>query len=107
MDQKRRTEILLVSQTILIILLLYWMFLESQSNAYFRAWLSQNFPLGLVLLNEWVVALAITELALVTGYWISRLETGPAVSKPRIKKPERVDEPFREPQLEARPVRGR
>jgi hypothetical protein len=104
MDQKRRTEILLVSQTILIILLLYWMFLESQSNAYFRAWLTQNFPLGLVLLNGWVVALAITELALVTGYWISRLEIGPSVSKPIVQKAEKVVEPIREPQREARPT---
>src|SRR5438094_3168010 len=107
MDQKRRTEILLISQTILIILLLYWMFLESQSNAYFRGWLSQNFPLGLALLNEWIVALAITELALVTGFWISRLESRPVVSKPRVKKIEKIDEPLHEPQPEARPPNQR
>ena len=107
MDQKRRTEILLVSQTIFITLLLYWMFLESQSNAYFRGWLSQYFPLGLVLLNGWIVALAITELALVTGFLIGRLEGGPAASKPRVRKIEEIDEPFREPQLELRSARQR
>src|SRR5438309_2818010 len=107
MDQKRRTEILLVSQTIFITLLLYWMFLESQSNAYFRGWLSQYFPLGLVLLNGWVVALAITELALVTGFLIGRLEGGPAASKPVVKKIEKNDELLREPQLEPRPARQR
>jgi hypothetical protein len=106
-DQKRRTEILLVSQAIVITLLLYWMFLESQSNAYLRGWLSQNFPLGLVLLNEWFVALAITELALVTGFWISRLESGPIVSKPRVKKIEKIDEPLLEPQPETLPARQR
>jgi len=105
MDQKRRTEILLVSQTIFITLLLYWMFLESQSNAYFRGWLSQYFPLGLVLLNGWIVALAITELALVTGFLIGRLEGGPATSKPGVKKIEEIDEPLREPQLKPRPAR--
>ncbi len=80
------------------------MFLESQSNAYFRTWLTQNFPIGLVLLNEWIVALAITELALVTGYWISRLESGPVVSKPRITGVEKVREPIHEPQIETRPA---
>src|SRR5436309_6303527 len=105
MDQKRRTEILLVSQTIFITLLLYWMFLESQSNAYFRGWLSQYFPLGLVLLNGWIVALAITELALVTGFLIGRLEGGRAASKPGVKKIEKIDDPLREPQLEPRPAR--
>jgi len=71
----RRTEIFLVSQTIVIALLLYWMSLESHSNGFLRAWLSQNFPIGLVLLNEWVVAGVITELFLVTGLWIIRLES--------------------------------
>ncbi len=104
MDQKRRTELLLASQTTIISLLLYWMFLESQSNAYFRTWLTQNFPIGLLLLNEWIVALAITELALVTGYWISRLESGPVVSKPRVKRVERIEEPIHESQLETRPA---
>src|ERR1700704_6383814 len=75
MSHKLRTEILLVSQTVIISLLLYWMFLESQSNSFLKSWLSQNFPLGLVLLNPWVVAAAIAELALVTGFWITRLES--------------------------------
>ncbi len=108
-DQKRRTELLLASQTIIISLLLYWMFLESQSNAYLRTWLTQNFPIGLVLLNEWIVTLAITELAIVTGYWISRLESGPVVSKPRITGVVTIREPIHEPQIEtqfsgARPI---
>jgi hypothetical protein len=51
------------------------MFLETQSNSFLKSWLSQNFPLGLVLLNPWVVAAAIAELALVTGFWIIRLES--------------------------------
>jgi len=80
------------------------MFLESQSNAYLRTWLSQNFPIGLVLLNEWIVALAITELALVTGYWISRLESDPIVSKPRITGVVTTREPIHEPQIETRPA---
>src|SRR3989442_8044530 len=75
MSHKLRTEILLVSQTVIISLLLYWMFLETQSNSFLKSWLSQNFPLGLVLLNPWVVAAAIAELALVTGFWIIRLES--------------------------------
>jgi hypothetical protein len=50
------------------------MFLETQSNTFLKQWLSQNFPLGLALLNPWVVAAAIAELALVTGFWIIRLE---------------------------------
>src|SRR5690349_7376708 len=102
-NDKRRTEILLISQTILISLLLYWMFLESQSNAYFRTWLSQNLPIGLTLLNPWVVGLAITELVLVTGYWITRLESGPAIPKPRVRKAEKIDELLEEPRLETRP----
>src|SRR6267378_7230011 len=75
MSHKLRTEILLVSQTVIISLLLYWMLLETQSNSFLKSWLSQNFPLGLVLLNPWVVAAAIAELALVTGFWIVRLES--------------------------------
>jgi hypothetical protein len=51
------------------------MFLETQSNSFLKSWLSQNFPLGLILLNPWVVAAAIAELALVTGFWITRLES--------------------------------
>jgi hypothetical protein len=104
-NDKRRTEILLISQTIFISLLLYWMFLESQSNAYFRTWLSQNLPIGLTLLNPWVVGLAITELVLVTGYWITRLESGPAVPKPRVRKVEKIDELLEEPRLETRPAK--
>ena len=83
---KRRTEVLLVSQTVIITLLLYWMYLESRSNGFFRAWLSQNFPFGLVLLNEWIVAGAITELFLVTGFWIMRLESGRISQTRKIKR---------------------
>ena len=83
---KRRTEVLLVSQTVIITLLLYWMYLESRSNGFFRAWLSQNFPFGLILLNEWIVAGAITELFLVTGFWIMRLESGRISQTGKIKR---------------------
>ncbi len=70
----RVTEIFLSLQTLVIILLLYWADLEDRSNAFLRTWLSQNFPVGLILLNEWVVGGAITGLLLVTGYWIFQLE---------------------------------
>src|SRR6266481_6289887 len=73
-SRKRVTEIFLSLQTLVITLLLYWIYLEDSSNAYFRTWLSQNFPIGLVVLNEWIVGGAITGLLLVTGYWIIRLE---------------------------------
>ena len=86
MSHKLRTEILLVSQTVIISLLLYWMFLETQSNSFLKSWLSQNFPLGLVLLNAWVVAAAIAELALVTGFWIIRLESEGRAPKVRDRQ---------------------
>src|SRR2546426_7730677 len=86
MSHKLRTEILLVSQTVIISLLLYWMFLETQSNSFLKTWLSQNFPLGLVLLNEWVVSAAIVELALITGFWIIRLESEGAAPRVRTRQ---------------------
>ncbi|HEV2119456.1 MAG TPA: hypothetical protein VGS11_05060 [Candidatus Bathyarchaeia archaeon] len=89
MSHKLRTEILLVSQTVIISLLLYWTFLETQSNSFLKSWLSQNFPLGLVLLNPWVIAAAITELALVTGFWIIRLESEGRT--PRTRTRQRVE----------------
>jgi hypothetical protein len=101
LSRKRRTEILLVLQTLVITILLYWMFLESHANAFFRTWLSQNFPLGLVLLNEWIVASAITELFLVTGYWILQLEGGGIRRKVKVK---RIDEAPLEPKPETLPV---
>src|SRR5439155_26364183 len=62
------------------------MYLESRSNGFFRAWLSQNFPFGLVLLNEWIVAGAITELFLVTAFWIMRLGSGRIGQTRKIKR---------------------
>jgi hypothetical protein len=97
-SDKRRTEILLISQTLIITLLLYWMYLESQSNTFFRAWLSQNFPFGLVLLNGWIVAGAITELFLVTGFWIIQLESRAISQQAKIK---RIDKILVEPEPEA------
>ena len=100
MTDKRRTEILLISQTLIITLLLYWMYLESQSNTFFRAWLSQNFPFGLVLLNGWIVAGAITELFLVTGFWIMQLESRAISQQAKIKRIDKIlVEP--EPEVEA------
>src|SRR5437899_624135 len=72
---------------------------ESHSNGFLRAWLSQNFPLGLVLLNEWVVAGVITELFLVTGLWIIRLESPENSRKVRV---EPIDKASIEPELEIR-----
>jgi hypothetical protein len=77
------------------------MFIESQSNSFFRAWLSQNFPLGLVLLNQWIVAGAIIELTLVTGYWIVQLERPETERTVKIKKIEKATVK-REPRI--RPV---
>ena len=99
MSHVRRTEIFLVSQTVVIALLLYWMSLESHSNGFLSAWLSQNFPLGLVLLNEWVVAGVVTELFLVTGLWIIRLES------PEISRKVRV-EPINKALIEPEPEIG-
>ena len=81
------------------------MFLESQSNAYFRGWLTQNFPLGLILLNEWIVGLAITELILVTGFWVIRLESESGPAKPRIERRDKIglfpsESPTRSPRTE-------
>jgi len=76
------------------------MYLESHSNTFFRAWLSQNFPFGLILLDPWIVAGAITELFLVTGYWIIRLESGGISRKPKIKHIEKKEIEL-EPEVEA------
>ena len=100
-SNKRRTEILLVSQSVIITLLLYWTYLESTSNSYFRAWLSQNFPFGFVLLDRWIVAGAITELFLVTGYWIIQLESGGVKRKPKIKQIDKKEIEL-EPEVEAK-----
>jgi len=62
------------------------MFLEAQSNSFLKAWLSQNFPLGLVLLNAWVVGAAIVELGLVTVFWIIRLESEGAAPRVRSRQ---------------------
>jgi len=86
MSRKQRIELLLFSQTVIISLLLYWMFLEAQSNSFLKAWLSQNFPLGLVLLNAWVVGAAIVELGLVTVFWIIRLESEGAAPRVRSRQ---------------------
>src|SRR5438094_2032678 len=75
------------------------MSLESHSNGFLSAWLSQNFPLGLVLLNEWVVAGVVTELFLVTGLWIIRLES------PEISRKVRV-EPINKALIEPEPEIG-
>ena len=98
--QKRGTEILLLLQTIVLSLLLVWLYVESQSNQYFREWLSQNFPIGLILLNEWIIAGAISEFLLVTGYWILQLEGGESRLREKIKpvkKIPRAEETLEEP----------
>ncbi len=104
MQHHRKTELLLVTQSFFIVLLLYWMFLESQSNAYFRSWLTQNFPVGLTLLNEWIIGLAITELIFVTGYWVTRLEADNRVSRPAQKKIGKIEELVGKPRSIRQPV---
>src|SRR5215471_8258731 len=74
LTSERLTAIFLSSQTVLTSLLLYWMLLETESNAFLRTWLLQNFPIGLTLLNRWVVTAAVTSLSLLTGYWVFHLE---------------------------------
>jgi hypothetical protein len=74
MSRKRVNEVFLSVQTLVITLLLYWIYLEDRSNAFLRTWLSENFPIGLTLINEWILAATITALLLVTAYWIAQLE---------------------------------
>ena len=83
------------------------MFLESHSNAYFRTWLIQNFPLGLTLLNEWIVGLAITELILVTGFWIFRLEKESAPERPKVERVGKTPQLTIEPQGVSQPATRR
>src|SRR5439155_1324246 len=99
--RKRLTEVFLSIQTFFITILLYWTYLESRSNAFFGAWLSQNFPLGLTLLNEWSVTGAVIGLLLVTSYWIIKLEEEGKRRKVKLTPP--PEAPFH-PELETRPV---
>jgi hypothetical protein len=73
-SSRRIIEIFLPLQTVIIALQLVWAFLDEGSNAFLRAWFSQNFSLGLVLLNGPLLAIAIAALSIVTGYWILRWE---------------------------------
>ena len=104
-SRKQQTEVLLLIQTAVLTLLLYWVYLESRTNAYFRAWLTQNFPIGLILLNPWIVTGAIGELLLVTIYWIMQLEAEEERRKSQARPIEEV--PLtgveREPVLRPRP----
>src|SRR5437667_7847404 len=88
--RKRLTEVFLSIQTFFITILLYWTYLESRSNAFFGAWLSQNFPLGLTLLNEWSVTGAVIGLLLVTSYWIIKLEEEGIRRKVEFNQPSEV-----------------
>src|SRR2546422_11462230 len=72
--RKRLTEVFLSIQTLFITILLYWIYLQDTSNAFFRVWLSQNFPIGLTLLNVWSVGGANLALLLVKGYWIIKVK---------------------------------
>ncbi|HZY46779.1 MAG TPA: hypothetical protein VFE96_03175 [Candidatus Bathyarchaeia archaeon] len=64
-DQRLR-EALIDVQTIIIVGLLYVLLREEQSNAYFRIWLSDNFPLGLYILAPLTVAAISATLLLIT-----------------------------------------
>src|SRR2546421_950928 len=99
--RKRLTEVFLSIQTFFITILLYWTYLESRSNAFFGAWLSQNFPLGLTLLNEWSVTGAVIGLLLATSYWIIKLEEEGKRRKVNLTPP--TEAPLH-PELETRPV---
>jgi len=48
-------ELLLISETAAVVALLIWLLLESQANAFFRSWLSQNIPFGNVLVSPGVI----------------------------------------------------
>src|SRR5260370_8076364 len=100
-SRKRVTEIFLSLQTLVITLLLYSTYLEDRSNAYFRTWLSQNFPIGLIILDEWIVGGAITGLLLVTSYWIIQLEGEGKSRKVKIRPTQKA--PF-ELKTETRPI---
>src|SRR5260370_12803153 len=100
-SRKRVTEIFLSLQTLVITLLLYSTYLEERSNAYFRTWLSQNFPIGLIILDEWIVGGAITGLLLVTSYWIIQLEGEGKSRSVKIRPTQKA--PF-ELEAETRPI---
>src|SRR5947207_13979582 len=100
--RKRLTEVFLSIQTFFITILLYWTYLESRSNAFFGAWLSQNFPLGLTLLNEWSVTGAVIGLLLVTSYWIIKLEEEARRRKVKVTPP--PEAPFHRERSEERRV---
>src|SRR6266436_3747898 len=104
MFRKRITEMFLSLQTLVITFLLYWTYLEDRSNAFLRTWLSQNFPIGLILLNEWIVGGAITGLLLVTGYWIIQLEGERRRRKMKVRP---IQKPPFAMETETRPVPSR
>src|SRR2546425_5961391 len=85
--RKRLTEVFLSIQTLFITILLYWIYLQDTSNAFFRVWLSQNFPIGLTLVNVWSVGGAIMALLLVTSYWIIKLEEEGKRRKVKVTPP--------------------
>ncbi|HEY4823384.1 MAG TPA: hypothetical protein VIH83_06850 [Candidatus Bathyarchaeia archaeon] len=76
MARRRITESLLIIEAVVIIGFLYWFSLESRANAFLRTWMLQNFPPGLVLLDERMV-LAVTGGILGTILvWLSTFQRG-------------------------------
>jgi hypothetical protein len=69
-------EALIDLQTIIIVGLLYAILREEQANAFLRTWLSENFLLGLYLLNPLTVAAFSGALMAVTIVRIVRFVTG-------------------------------
>jgi hypothetical protein len=69
-------EALIDLQTIIIVGLLYALLREEQANAFLRTWLSENFPLGLYLLNPLTVAAISGALMAVTIVRIALFVTG-------------------------------
>ncbi len=68
LERRHLTRVLLVTQAAAITGLLFWLYRESQTNDFMRAWLSRNFPAGLLLLSDWTVAGVGTGLVIITAY---------------------------------------
>lgn len=54
MSSRRVTEVFVVLEAILIVGLLSWLVHESETNPYLDTWLSENLPVGALLVNRWV-----------------------------------------------------
>jgi hypothetical protein len=80
MASHRLREALIDLQTIVIVGLLYGLLREEQANPLLRAWLSDNFPLGLYLLAPLTVAAISGTLLVITAARVFLFVTGKNVS---------------------------